>query len=200
MVVFLFWTKTGCKINFSKEVTMFDLPLHPVVVHFPIVLGILLPLAALAFWWAMKKGHLPFNAWVLIVVLALGYGVSSYIAVEMGEEDEEKVEEVVSEKVIEEHEEAGELILWVSGGLFLFSLAGLYRKDLHAVRLGVAVLAFVAIVPLVDAGHTGGKLVYQYGAANAHLPENRQAMLGSGPSKFNRDASDKDQDRDKDDD
>jgi uncharacterized membrane protein len=199
MVVFLFWTKIGCKINFPKEVTMFDLPLHPVVVHFPIVLGILLPLAALAFWWAMKKGHLPFNAWVLIVVLALGYGVSSYIAVEMGEEDEEKVEEVVSEKVIEEHEEAGELILWVSGGLFLFSLAGLYRKDLHAVRLGVAILALVAVVPLLDAGHTGGKLVYQYGAANAHLPAKQQAMLESGHFIL-EDVEDKDKDKDKDDD
>ncbi|MBT5541083.1 MAG: hypothetical protein HOK20_05770, partial [Alphaproteobacteria bacterium] len=141
---------------------------------------------------------LPFNAWVLIVVLALGYGVSSYIAVEMGEEDEEKVEEVVSEKVIEEHEEAGELILWVSGGLFLFSLAGLYRKDLHAVRLGVAILALVAVVPLVDAGHTGGKLVYQYGATNAHLPAKQQAKLESGQSKFKRDASDKDNDKDDD--
>lgn len=197
MVIFLFWTKIGCEINFSKEVTMFDLPLHPVVVHFPIVLGILLPLAALAFWWAMKKGNLPFNAWILIVVLALGYGVSSYIAVEMGEEDEEKVEEVVSKKVIEEHEEAGELILWVSGGLFLFSLTGLYRKDLHAVRLGVAVLAFVAVIPLVDAGHTGGKLVYQHGAANAHLPANQKALLKSGQYFLE---NDKDKDKDKDDD
>ncbi len=174
---------------------MFDLPLHPVVVHFPIVLGILLPLAALIFWWAIKKGHLPFNAWILIVVLALGYGVSSYIAAEMGEEDEEKVEEVVSEKVIEEHEEAGELILWVSGGLLLFSMAGLIRKDLHAVRLGVGILALVAVIPLVDAGHTGGKLVYQYGAANAHLPAKQQAMLESGYFLFD---DDKDKDKDKD--
>ncbi len=175
---------------------MFDLPLHPVVVHFPVVLGILLSFVALVLWWAIRKDHIHPYTWVLVTALALGYGVSSYIAVEMGEEDEEKVEEVVSEKVIEEHEEAGELILWVSGGLFLFSLAGLYRKDLHAARLGVAILALAAVVPLVDAGHTGGKLVYQYGAANAHLPENRKAMLESGSFKFNRDASDKDKDKD----
>ncbi len=177
---------------------MFDLPLHPVVVHFPIVLGILLPLAALALWWAIRENHLHLHVWVLVIALALGYGVSSYIAVEMGEEDEEKVEEVVSEKVIEEHEEAGELILWTSGGLFLFSLAGLYRKDLHAVRLGVAVLALVAVVPLVDAGHTGGKLVYQYGAANAHLPAKQQAMLETGHFVFKDDDGDKDKDMDDD--
>lgn len=173
---------------------MFDLPLHPVVVHFPVVLGILLPFAALAIWWAIKKGHLHLNAWILVTVLALGYGASSYIAVELGEEDEEKVEEIISEKVIEEHEEAGELVLWVSGGLLLFSLAGLIRKDLHSVRLGVAILALIAIAPLVDAGHTGGKLVYQYGAANAHLPANQQAMLKSGQLKFKHEDGDKDKD------
>ena len=178
---------------------MFNLPLHPVAAHFPIVLGILLPLASLVFWWAIKQGHLQLKAWVLIAVLALGYGVSSYVAVEMGEEDEEKVEEVVSERVIEKHEEAGELILWVSGGLFLFSLAGFARKDWHAVRLGVAILALAAVIPLVDAGHTGGKLVYQYGAANAHLPEEHQAMLNSGRFMFD-DNKDKDKDKDKDDD
>ena len=175
---------------------MFELPLHPVVVHFPIVLGMLLPFAALIFWWAIKEDHLHLKAWILVAALALGYGVSSYVAVEMGEEDEEKVEEVVSEKVIEEHEEAGELILWVSGGLFLFSLAGLAWKDLHAVRLGVAVLALVAVIPLVDAGHTGGQLVYQYGAANAHLPEKQQAMLNSG--KFIHEDYVKDKDKDDD--
>ncbi len=176
---------------------MFDLPLHPVVVHFPIVLGILLPLAALTIWWAIKKGHLHLKTWVLITALALGYGISSYIAVEMGEEDEEKVEEVVSEKVIEEHEEAGELIFWISSGLFLFSLAGLARKVLHVVRLGIAILALAAVIPLVDAGHTGGKLVYQYGAANAHLPAKQQAMLESGQFVL-QDDGDKDKDKDKD--
>ncbi|MFT4577423.1 MAG: putative membrane protein [Nitrospinales bacterium] len=177
---------------------MFDLPLHPVVVHFPIVLGILLPLVALACWWAIRKYQMNPYAWVLVIALAFGYGVSSYIAVEMGEEDEEKVEEVVSEKIIEEHEEAGELILWVSGGLFIFSLAGLYRKGLHAVRLGVVILALVAVIPLVDAGHTGGKLVYQYGAANAHLPAKQQAMLETGHFIFEDDDGDKDKDKDAD--
>ena len=67
---------------------------------------------------------------------------------------------------------------------------------MHAVRLGVAVLALVAVIPLVDAGHTGGQLVYQYGAANAHLPEKQQAMLNSG--KFIHEDYDKDKDKDDD--
>ena len=41
---------------------MFDLPLHPVVVHFPIVLGTLLPFLALLLWWAIKKDLLQHNS------------------------------------------------------------------------------------------------------------------------------------------
>ncbi len=154
---------------------MFNLPLHPIAVHFPIVLGSLLPLLALLLWGAIKKDVLPQRVWVLVIIMALAYGASAIVAVELGEKDEDKVEEIVSEKVIEEHEEAAEMIPWIAGTLLLVSLAGLVKKNSHSLRLGMAVLSLVALLPLVEAGHTGGELVYQYGAANAHLPA--QAMI-----------------------
>jgi hypothetical protein len=46
------------------------------------------------------------------------------------------------------------------------------------------------------AGHTGGKLVYQYSAANAHLPAKQQAMLETGYFIFEDDDDDKDKDDD----
>ena len=59
-------------------------------------------------WWAIKKEFLQQKVWVLVTVMALAYGASAIVAVELGEKDEDKVEEIVSERVIEEHEEAGE--------------------------------------------------------------------------------------------
>jgi len=159
---------------------MFDLPLHPIAVHFPIVLGVILPVVALVIWWAIRKEYLQQKAWVLVVFLALAYGVSSFVAVELGEEDEDKVEKVVSEKVIEEHEEAGEMIPWIASGLFLISLAGFVPKNSNRFRLALVVLSLTAIVPLANTGHTGGQLVYQYGAANAHLSGEYKALVWSG--------------------
>jgi uncharacterized membrane protein len=159
---------------------MFELPLHPVVVHFPIVLGILLPVVALILWWGIRKEFLQPKVWLLVAVLALAYGASAVVAVELGEEDEEKVEKIVSEEIIEEHEEAGELIPWVAGGLLLVSLAGLLPRQGDKARLALIVLGLVAIVPLIQTGHTGGELVYKYGAATAHLTPENKALIQAG--------------------
>ena len=178
---------------------MFDLPLHPIAVHFPIVLGVILPFAALLIWWAIRKEYLQQKAWVLVVFLALAYGVSSFVAVELGEEDEEKVEKVVSEKVIEEHEEAGELIPWIASGLFLISLAGFLPKHSNRFRLALGVLSLAAVIPLANTGHTGGKLVYQYGAANAHLSGEYKTLVESGKF-YVEHAKDEDHEEEEDDD
>jgi len=159
---------------------MFDLPLHPIAVHFPIVLGFALPFTALLIWWAIRKEYVPQKAWVLVTIIAFVYCASAVVASELGEDDEEKVEKVVAEKLIEEHEEAAELIPWIAGSLFVVSFAGFLRKNSDRARLGIAVVSLAAIIPLANAGHTGGELVYKYGAANAHLTGETKALVESG--------------------
>ena len=90
---------------------------------------------------------MPHSVWVLLMVMALAYGASSIIA------------------------EAGEVIQWIAGALFLVFVAGLVKKNSHSIRLSLVILNFIAIIPLVS---TGGELVYQYSAANSHLPEKKQ--------------------------
>ncbi len=159
---------------------MFDLPLHPIVVHFPIVLGSLLPLLAIGLWSAIKKWQWTPKVWALVSAVALIYTLSAVVAVQLGEADEEKVEKVISEKVIEEHEEAGELIPWLAGTLFLVSLGGFSVKYSKRAQLALIVLSLVAVVPLINAGHTGGELVYEHGASIAHLPPDHKAAIQSG--------------------
>lgn len=159
---------------------MFDLPLHPIVVHFPIVLGSLLPVLAIGLWWAIKKWQWTPKVWTLVSIVALVYSLAAVTAVQLGEADEEKVEKVISEKVIEEHEEAAELIPWIAGTLFLVSLGGFTVKYAERAHLATIVLSLIAVVPLVNAGHTGGELVYEHGAAMAHLSPEHKAAIQSG--------------------
>ncbi len=150
------------------------------VVHFPIALGVFLPFAGLFFWWAIKKEFVRLKAWALIIILTVFYAGSAVVAVELGEDDEDKVEKIIEEKYIEEHEEAGEAIPWVAGFLFVLACAGIAGKKSQTFRLAFCALSLLAIIPLGNAGHTGGELVYEYGAANAHLSPERWAALKSG--------------------
>ncbi len=155
------------------------MPLHPIVVHFPIVLGALLPVLAILLWWAIKKWQWTPKVWALVSIVALVYTLAAVTAVQLGETDEEKVEKVVSEKVIEEHEEAGELIPWIAGTLFLVSLGGFTVRYSKQAQLAMIVLSLLAVAPLINAGHTGGELVYEHGASIAHLPPDHKAAIQS---------------------
>lgn len=145
-------------------------PLHPALVHLPIALVVLLPLFALGALWAVRGGTAPLKGWGLVVALTGLLLTSSWLAVETGEREEETVEAVVSEGAIHTHEEAAETFLWLVGGVFLLTGAGLVRGRVGASARLVATAATVALmVAGWRVGHTGGDLVYEHGAGAAYV-------------------------------
>jgi uncharacterized membrane protein len=145
-------------------------PLHPAVVHFPIVLVILLPLVALGAVLAIRRGASPRRAWAIPLTVAAGLWASAWVAVETGEADEDRVEKVVAESAIEEHEDAAERFLVLSGVLLLVAATGLARGPLgSAARLLSTVGAMGLVVVGAQVGAAGGELVYEHGAAAAYV-------------------------------
>ena len=144
-------------------------PLHPAVVHFPIVLVILLPIFAVGALWAVRRGVRPRRAWAVPVALAAALTLSAWAAVRTGEGQEERVEAVVPESSLESHEEAGERFLLLSGLVLLLTGAGLAGGTLgRAGRLVSTAGAFALVAAGVQVGHSGGQLVYRDGAADAY--------------------------------
>lgn len=147
-------------------------PLHPAIVHFPIVLTILLPVAVLLALWRIRGGTAPRSAWSVAVLVAAALSASAWAAVQTGEADEEAVEEVVAEAPLERHEEAAERFLLLTGGMLVIAAAGLLRgRAGAAARVIAAVAALGLVVAGVQVGHSGGELVYRYGAASAHVTD-----------------------------
>ncbi len=145
-------------------------PLHPAVVHFPIVLMVLLPIVSVGALWAIRRGARPTRAWAVPVATAAALTLSSWVAVETGEGEEEKVEDVVAESSLNQHEEAAERFLIVSGVVLVITAAGLLRGvPGRAARLGAASAAIGLVALGVQVGHTGGNLVYRDGAASAYI-------------------------------
>lgn len=148
-------------------------PLHPAVVHFPVVLAFLLPLFAAGALWAIRRGANARRAWMLPLAGAIALTSSAWVAVETGGAQGERVEHIVSEQAIESHEEMAEAFLAASAGIAAVALAGLIGgMPGRAARLvtGAGALALVGMAARV--GHSGGLLVYRYGAASAYTSPN----------------------------
>lgn len=139
-------------------------PLHPAVVHFPIVFILVgAALAAAAVVWRRL-------ALLAAICLALG-AASSVVAVETGQKekrDEIAVPEGEGRKVLQRHEADGEAARnIVTGAAVLAGLAAYARRRwpvaARMIAVVTAVVALLAAVRVVEVGHTGGELVYRYG-------------------------------------
>ena len=145
-------------------------PLHPALVHFPIVLAMLAPLLAGGFFWAIQTGRLPARAWIAVIALQAVIFGAAWFTAETGEEEEERVERIVGHDPIEEHEEAAEWFIWIAGLTLPIAGAGIFAGSPGTGARALAVAGtLVAALAVARVGHTGGELVYEHGAALAYL-------------------------------
>ena len=162
-------------------------PLHPAVVHLPIALAVIIPAFALLGIWLVHQGILPARSWVLVVVLQALLVGSGWLALETGEEEEDRVERIVTEDLIEAHEEAAERFMLLAGIGLLVSGAGLLSGQRGSIGRAAGALATIAVLAAgVSVGHLGGDLVYKHGAANAYL-DDPAAMSSAGASRHSDD-------------
>jgi len=169
--------------------------LHPKLVHLPLALAVLVPLFATGVaiaWWRKK---LPRGAWWIVVAMQVLLAGSAFAAKQAGEAAEERVEHVVSEHVIEEHAEAAEAFTIAAAVMTVpFLLAAFVKKEPLALKIA-AVAAVASCLPLglaVNAGHSGGELVYEHGAANAYIGPSGEAAAAAAASEHHGDDDDDD--------
>lgn len=171
-------------------------PLHPAIVHFPIVLLLLgAPLAVMSL--ILRKYHLPV---LTAAVLALG-GAGALVATWTGEEAAELAGELSGsgEKTLDAHEEWGERAR--NAGLIAAVLAmisaALGRKPVAGRAFGAAaaVAAVAAAFSVAQAGHYGGEVVYKHGvgvnaAAGASLGAAQDETHPDRPKRQKKDDDD----------
>lgn len=173
---------------------MLPSPLHPALVHFPIVLMFLLPISGIVAIWAIRRGARVGRAWLVPLAVASALAGSAWLAVETGESEEERVEDVVGERFVEAHADAATRFLALSVVTLVIVGAGLAPGRWGAIARGTATAAAAGLVVAgARVGHSGGELVYRHGAASAYVasegattsPESR-----SGELRGERDADD----------
>jgi uncharacterized membrane protein len=172
---------------------MNGLPLHPIIVHLPLVLALLAPLVLVGVTiWTRRPGASR-SGWLLAGALQVAVLLGGLAALQSGERDEERVERVVPGAAIEAHEAAAQLFVAGAGVALALTLGALllHRKGTPWAG-GLAVIAAVAVAGLgVRTGHAGGQLVYQHNAgaawAQAAGSPPAQVLKGEGKGQGHRD-------------
>jgi uncharacterized membrane protein len=145
---------------------------HPKLVHLPMALAVLMPLVTggvLVAWW---RGWFDRRVWVLVFALQAVLVGSGALAMNTGEREEERVEQVVAEEHIESHEEAATVFVWASAAVLLLMAVPLMLPDgrvRQALLLGGFLGTLIVLRLGYRAGEAGGKLVYEYGAAQVYV-------------------------------
>ena len=154
-----------------------DLPLHPILVHFPIALLFASVLFDLLGRTLSRDSFREGALWLL----GLGFigGVAAAIAGGMAEEAAEQAG--IAESLIETHETLAQITLGIMALMLLFRL---FLRNRFSTRTLAAysVAATMGLIALIAAGHTGGNLVYQHGAGvtNAQHPSHPIAQNQHG--------------------
>ena len=159
------------------------MPLHPFVVHLPIALSLLMPVlaaAALLAWW---RGWLPGRRLWLVVVVFQGLLIAtSFVALRTGEAEEDRVEALVAESSLHQHEALAQRLLVTAGTVLLLTTLPLVLRAGRARAFALlAVVGMVGVTALaLQTGKAGGELVYKHGAAAAYTV--KTASPGSPPA------------------
>jgi uncharacterized membrane protein len=143
-------------------------PLHPAVVHFPVVLIVLGTAAALlaVFW---RKGYVPAFAAVLLGLGALG----AWAAVQTGKSDGGLVESQSSQvsALLDAHEHWAERTLTLAAIAAFAAVASTllvrFPRAARGVAVAAALVAGAASWSVYETGHRGGALVFQFGTGVA---------------------------------
>lgn len=161
------------------EIAVLPDPLHPIVVHFPVVLSILLPVVAAGSLWAIRRAARPLRAWGVAIAVAAALTLSAFVAVETGEDQEERVEQVVAESRLDTHADAGEALYFASIGVLALLALGLMPGDKGRIARYVGAVGTLTVAAAAfKAGMTGGDLVYKYNAASAYATTDTAGAAG----------------------
>jgi len=142
--------------------TVFGLPVHPLIVHATVVM-VPLTAVAVALWFLSPR----FRNWSGI--LPLGMAAVSVVLAPLSTSSGESLEHMVGEtKLVQEHAELGDMLVWWCVGMLVVAAAGWFlgrRSDLGrgvTVALTVAgvIVAGGTLVQTVLIGHSGAKAAW----------------------------------------
>ena len=161
---------------------MENLPFHPLYAHVTLGLVFLLPLLTTGILWGVRKKYFSPSTWIIVLFLLcllLGAGGLS-----MTSGEEEVLKNVLPLETIEFHKDKAYLFVFMCFVLFVLGIVGaFYKEGQKKFRIQVAIVlgSFLIMAWAVTVGHSGGELVYKYGAAEYYTSKQKIKSGGLNP-------------------
>lgn len=136
------------------------MPIHPVTIHFPIV--IILMVMGLCIWRLFKDLSQDISR--LTLYLFAFSEVSLLVTILTGRASGQELQPTEAlREVLELHELLGYAVIWANGLLLIWMYLRNHRWKRPELLAFVGVLAAVCILMLLSS-HLGGRMVYEFGA------------------------------------
>ena len=146
------------------------MPLHPLIVHIPLVLSGLVPIVAGFLAFQTQKGRGSRKQWLVALALQAAIVIGVLIAIDTGGDEAGVVRSVVPRDAIHDHADAAHWFEYATFATLALIAAATFLRDKRAAIVGwiAAVVALVTCVIGIRVGHLGGKVVFEYDAPAAY--------------------------------
>jgi len=140
----------------KEEISLGDFPsLHPLIVHFPIVLLLLAAVFQLLQLFLMKRNL----DWVIFFCIGFGF-IGAYVAGTFVHPDTKGLSEM-AQKVLDNHDTFANYTIWTSAiAAVLKALSLFVIKQKRSFEIIILVVMGIAVFSVSKAGHYGSQLVH----------------------------------------
>lgn len=140
----------------KEEISLGDFPsLHPLVVHFPIVLLLLAAVFQLFQLFIMKRNL----DWVILFCIGFGF-IGAYVAGTFVHPDTKGLSDI-AQKILDNHDTFANYTIWTSAiAAVLKTLSLLIIKQNKIFEIIILVVMGIAVFSVSKAGHYGSQLVH----------------------------------------
>ncbi|HTJ45372.1 MAG TPA: DUF2231 domain-containing protein [Kofleriaceae bacterium] len=146
------------------------MPLHPLIVHIPLVLAGLVPIVAAYLARETWLGRGSRRAWLVPLALQVVIVATVLIAIDTGGDEAGVVRAVVPRDAIHDHAGAAHWFEYATIATLAILAAAAWLRDRRAAIAGfvATAVALVTVVIGIRVGHLGGKLVFEHDAPAAY--------------------------------
>lgn len=142
---------------------MLNLPLHDLLIHFPLVMGVLIPIIALQIFIGIEFGWLHENSWLILPLLGLIYAILGAVAGGFSDAELAILRQHIDADALQRHAKLAELVPLTAAVVCILAPLPVVLTEKRKVRLIFLAVSGFGVWPVVTVAMSHANLIYRHG-------------------------------------